>query len=67
MIFGLETGFIEYLQVVTTSNCNTNANLNTLKITRIHDNSSQTSVTSRFPVTDLKNGGSSASVPDYTD
>jgi hypothetical protein len=58
---------MDHLQVVTTSNYNTIANFHTLQITIIHANSFQSAVTSRFLVTDLNNGDSSASVLDCTD
>jgi hypothetical protein len=38
------------------------ANLHTLQITRAHAKSSQSAFTSRFLITDLNNGDSSASV-----
>jgi hypothetical protein len=62
MGFGLVTQFIDYLQIVTTDNCSTIANLHTLQITRAHAKSSQSAYTSRFLVMDLNNGDSSASV-----
>jgi hypothetical protein len=37
--FVLEIGFIDHLQVVTTSNCNTVANSHTLHITTAHTKS----------------------------
>jgi hypothetical protein len=38
---GLEVGFIDHLQIVTTGNCNTIANLHTLQITTAHAKPSQ--------------------------
>jgi hypothetical protein len=64
---GLEIGFIDHLYVVTTNNYNTIANFHTLQITIAHTKSFQCAVTSRFPVTDLNKGDSSASVLNYTD
>jgi hypothetical protein len=58
----LETGFTDYLQIVTTSNYNTITNQDTLQITTAHAKPSQPASTSRFHVTDLNNGDSSASV-----
>jgi hypothetical protein len=60
--FGLEITFIGYLDIVTTSNYNTIANLHILQITEKHAKSSQSAFTSRFPVTYHNNGDSSASV-----
>jgi hypothetical protein len=60
--FGLEIGFIDNLQVIATSNYKTIANFRTLQITTAHDKSFPSSVTSRFPVTELNDGDSSASV-----
>jgi hypothetical protein len=57
--FGLEVGFFDHLQVVTTNNYNTIANFHTLQITAAHAKSFQCAFTSRFPVTDLNNGDSS--------
>jgi hypothetical protein len=54
--------FIIHLQIETTSNYNTVANLHTLQITTAHPKPSQSDFTSRFPVTDLNNGDSSACV-----
>jgi hypothetical protein len=62
MGFGLEVGFIDDVQIVTTSNDNTVADLHTLQITAAHTKPSQSAFTSRFPVTYLINGDSSASV-----
>jgi hypothetical protein len=62
MGFELEIGFIDHLQLITTSNCNTIADLHTLQITTAHAKSSQSAFTSHFPVTDLNRGGSSATV-----
>jgi uncharacterized PurR-regulated membrane protein YhhQ (DUF165 family) len=55
MGFGLVIGFIEHLQIVTTSNYSATANSHTLKFTTAHTNSSQFVFTSRFLVTDRKN------------
>jgi hypothetical protein len=51
--FGLEIGFTDHLQVVTTSKYNTTVKFHTLKITTAHAKSFQSAVTSRFPATDL--------------
>jgi hypothetical protein len=63
MGFGLVTGFTDHLytQLLDTSNYNAITNLHTLQNTRAHAKSSQ-SFTSRFLVTDLNKGYSSASV-----
>jgi hypothetical protein len=53
--FGLEFGFIDHLQVVTTNNYNTIANFHTLQITTQHVKSFRSAFTSVFPVTDLNN------------
>jgi hypothetical protein len=50
---GLETGFIDHLQVITTNDYNNIANFHTLQITTAHAKSFQSAFTSRFPVTDL--------------
>jgi hypothetical protein len=55
-------GFIDYLQIVTASNYNTIASLHTLQITAVHAKPSQSASTSRFQVSDLNNGESSALV-----
>jgi hypothetical protein len=60
--FGLEMGFIDHLQVVTTKNYNTVYNFHSSQITTAHPKSFQSAFTSLFPVTDLNNGDSSASV-----
>jgi hypothetical protein len=44
--FGLESGFIDYLQVVTANHCNTIANFHTLQITTVHANSFQSALSS---------------------
>jgi hypothetical protein len=62
MGFGLVIGFIDHIQIVVTSNYNAIANLHTLQIITAHAKPSQSASTSRFPVTDLNNGDSSASV-----
>jgi hypothetical protein len=64
--FGLEIGFIDH-NLMTTLNHSAIANLHTLQITTAHAKSFQSTVTSRFPVTDLNNGDSSASVLNCTD
>jgi hypothetical protein len=66
---GLEIGFIEHINtwLVTTLNYSAIANLHDLQITTAHITSFQSVVISRFPVTDLNNGDSSASVLNYTD
>jgi hypothetical protein len=60
--FWLDIGFIDHLQVVTTNNSNTFADLQILQITRAHAKSSQSAFTRRFLVTDINNGDSSAFV-----
>jgi hypothetical protein len=60
MGFGLVNRFIDHLQGVTTNNYNTISDLHTLQIT--HAKSSQFAFNSRFPVTDLNNEDSPASV-----
>jgi hypothetical protein len=58
--FGLEMGFIDHIQVVTTSNHNTIAFFNILEITTAHANSFQSAVfTSRSLVTDSNSGDTS--------
>jgi hypothetical protein len=52
--FGLEIGFIDHLQVVTTSEYNTTANFHTSQITTAHAKSFQFAVTSCFPDRKLK-------------
>jgi hypothetical protein len=59
---GSVIGFTDHLQIVTTSNYDAIANLYTLQITEAHATSSQSAFTSRFLVTDLNNGDSSASL-----
>jgi hypothetical protein len=58
--FGLEIGFIDHLQVVTTSDYehNTIASFHTLQITAAQAKSFQSAFISRFLVTDFKNGDS---------
>jgi hypothetical protein len=51
-----------YTQLVTTSNYSAIASTHTLEITGAHTKSSQSALTSRFLVTDLNSGNSSASV-----
>jgi hypothetical protein len=60
--FGLEIGFINNLQIVTTGNYNALANLHTLQITTAHAEPSQCASTSCLLVMGLNNGDSSASV-----
>jgi hypothetical protein len=48
--------------MVTTNKYNAIANLHNLQISTAHVKPSQSAFTSRFPVTDLKNGDSSTSV-----
>jgi hypothetical protein len=62
MGFWLVNGFTDHLQIVTKSNYNAIANLHTLQFTRADATSSQSAFISRFLVTDLNNGDSSASV-----
>jgi hypothetical protein len=57
--FGLEIGFIDHLQEVTTNNYNTIANFHILPIITAHAKSFQSAFTIRFPVTDLNNSDSS--------
>jgi hypothetical protein len=54
--------FIDYLQIVTTGNYGIIAKLHNLQITKAHAKSSQSAFTSRFLVTYLNNGDSSAFV-----
>jgi hypothetical protein len=56
-------GFIDHLQIVTTSNYSSIANLHSLQLARTHAKSSQSSFASRILVTDLNSVGSSAYVP----
>jgi hypothetical protein len=58
--FGLEIEFIDHLQVVIICNYNIIANFHILQITTAHAKSFHSDVTSRFPVTGLNNGDSSA-------
>jgi hypothetical protein len=53
---------MDYLQILTTSNYNTIANLHALQIATAHAKPSQSASTSRFSVTDHNNGDTSASV-----
>jgi hypothetical protein len=55
--------FIDHLEIVTTCNYNAIAILHNLQITTTQTKPSQSASTSRFPVTDLNNGDSSASEP----
>jgi hypothetical protein len=55
-------GFIDHLEIVTISNHSAITNLHTLQITRARAKTSQSAFTSRFQITDLNNGDSSASV-----
>jgi hypothetical protein len=55
-------GFVDHLQIVTTSNYYATANFHTLQVTRTYAESSQPTFTGRFLVTDLNNGDSSTSV-----
>jgi hypothetical protein len=61
MGFRLEIGFIDHLQIITTSNYNTIANFHTLQFTAAHAKFFQSAVNSRFLVTDLNKGESSPS------
>jgi hypothetical protein len=63
--FELEIALIDHLEVVTTSNYNTVANFHTLHFTTTHAKSFKSAVASHFPVTDLNNGDSSATVLSY--
>jgi hypothetical protein len=56
------TQFIDNLQIVTTSNYSAITNLHAIQITIAHAKFSQPAFTSRYLVTDLNNGDSSASV-----
>jgi hypothetical protein len=56
---GLEIGFIDHLQVVTSNNYNIIAIFHTLQITTAHGKFFQAVFTCRFPVPDLTNGDSS--------
>jgi hypothetical protein len=58
----LEIGFTNQLQIVTTSNYNTIANLHTLKITPAQAKPYQAAFTCHFPALDLNNGDPLASV-----
>jgi hypothetical protein len=60
--FELEIWFLDYLQVVTASNCNTTDNFHILQITTANAKCFQFAITCRFLVMDLNNGDSSASV-----
>jgi hypothetical protein len=62
MGFGLEIGITDHLQIITINNYDIIANLHTLQITTAHIKPSQSVFTSCFPVTDLNNGDSLASV-----
>jgi hypothetical protein len=62
MGFGLEIGFIDYLQIATTSNYNITADLHTLQITTAQAKHSQSAFTRLFSITDLNRGYSSAYV-----
>jgi hypothetical protein len=55
MGFGLVIGFIDHVQIVTTSNYIVIANLRILQITRAHAKSSQSASTRRFIVTESSN------------
>jgi hypothetical protein len=57
----LEIVFTDDLHIVTTSNYISIANFHNLQITTVEAKPSQSASTSRFPVTDLNNGDSSAS------
>jgi hypothetical protein len=58
----LEIRFIDHLQVASVSNNDIIANFHNLQITTAHAESSQSVFTSRFPITDLNNEDSSASL-----
>jgi hypothetical protein len=62
MGFGLEMGFIDLVQIITTSNYNAVTNLHTLQITTAHTKPSQSGFTSRFSVIDRNSGDSSANL-----
>jgi hypothetical protein len=49
MGFGLEVGFIDHLDIVTTSNYNAITDLHTLQFAAAHAKPSQSAFTSRFP------------------
>jgi hypothetical protein len=53
--FGLMNGFIDHLQMITTSNCNSLTGLHTLKITVTAAHLKFSVFTSRFLVTDFSN------------
>jgi hypothetical protein len=59
---GLQIGFIDHIQIVTTSSYNTITNFHNLQLTTAHAKCSQSAFTSCFPVTDINNKDFSASV-----
>jgi hypothetical protein len=52
-VFGLDIGFIDHLQIITTNNYNTIAYFHTLPVTPAHAKSFQSDFTNRFLETDF--------------